>query len=103
MFASSNEENIGPFASSGNPHDPLDPGRQTIYTGPMPASIRSEPVNQPADRLATTKTAAQALGDKLQRPESATPLRDRLRALQNRVLSCPATGLEADKPFYDAQ
>jgi antitoxin VapB len=29
------------------------------------------------------------------------PLRERLRPLQKRVLRRPATGLEADKAFYD--
>jgi antitoxin VapB len=55
----------------------------------MPINTRSEPVNQ------LTGTPAARL-------DRETPLRDRLRALQNRVLSRPATGLEADKPFYDA-
>jgi antitoxin VapB len=33
--------------------------------------------------------------------DEALPLRERLRPLQERVLSRPATGLEADKAFYD--
>ena len=37
----------------------------------------------------------------LRRLDEAVPLRDRLRQLQQRVLSRPATGLEADKAFYD--
>jgi antitoxin VapB len=108
MAASSDEENIGPFASSGNLHHPLDAAHDTIYTGLMPLNIRSEPVNQLAEaaaaQLGTTKTeaAAQPVRNELQRLDRETPLRDRLRALQNRVLSRPATGLEADKPFYDA-
>jgi antitoxin VapB len=30
------------------------------------------------------------------------PLRERLRPLQDRVLSRPATGMQADKSFFDA-
>jgi antitoxin VapB len=74
----------------------------------MPLNIRSESVNQLAEtlaaRMATTKTeaVAQALRNELQRLDQATPLRERLRPIQNRVLARPATGLEADKAFYDA-
>ena len=73
----------------------------------MPLNIRSEAVNQLAERLAarthTTKTEAvkTALENELQRLDKAIPLRERLRALQERVLRRPATGLEADKAFYD--
>ena len=73
----------------------------------MPLNIRSEIVNQLADRLAarkrTNKTDAvrTALENELRRLDEAEPLRDRLRPLQDRVLSRPATGLEADKAFYD--
>jgi antitoxin VapB len=53
--------------------------------------------------MATNKTdaVARALRNELQRLDDATPLRARLRPIQNRVLSRPATGLEADKAFYD--
>ena len=74
---------------------------------PMPLNIRSEAVNQLAEalaaRMATNKTdaVARALRNELQRLDDAIPLRERLRPLQNRVLSRPATGLEADKAFYD--
>jgi len=73
----------------------------------MPLNIRSEVVNQLAEtlasRMATNKTdaVARALRNELRRLEDATPLRLRLRPLQDRVLSRPATGLEADKAFYD--
>jgi antitoxin VapB len=73
----------------------------------MPLNVRSEVVNQLAERLAvrigTNKTdaVARALRNELKRIEDATPLRQRLRPLQDRVLSRPATGLEADKAFYD--
>jgi antitoxin VapB len=73
----------------------------------MPLNIRSEAVNQLAEALAarmgTNKTdaVAQALRNELQRLDDATPLRARLRPIQNRVLSRPATGVEADEAFYD--
>lgn len=73
----------------------------------MALSIRSEAVNQLAERLAarkhTNKTEAVriALENELQRLDQAIPLRERLRGLQDRILRRPATGLEADKAFYD--
>jgi antitoxin VapB len=73
----------------------------------MPLNIRSEVVNQLADRLAARKhmnktdAVRTALENELRRLDEAAPLRDRLRPLQDRVLSRPATGLEADKAFYD--
>jgi antitoxin VapB len=69
----------------------------------MPLNIRSEAVNQLAERRAahkqTNKTEAVriALENELQRLDQAI----RLRGLQERVLRRPATGLEADKAFYD--
>jgi antitoxin VapB len=73
----------------------------------MPLNIRSDTVNRLAERLAArrhvTKTEAvrMALENELRRLDAAVPLRDRLRPLQERVLRRPATGLEADKAFYD--
>jgi antitoxin VapB len=73
----------------------------------VPLNIRSEAVNQLAERLAarthTNKTDAVriALEHELRRLDEAVPLRERLRALQERVLSRPTTGLAADKAFYD--
>jgi antitoxin VapB len=73
----------------------------------MPLNIRNEDVNRLAEKLAiikrTTKTDAVrvALEGELRRAAEAVPLRERLRSLQNRVMSRPATGLEADKAFYD--
>jgi antitoxin VapB len=70
-------------------------------------NIRSEAVNRLAAKLAArkrvTKTDAVriALENELRRLDEARPLRERLRPLQERVLSRPATGLEADKAFYD--
>ena len=73
----------------------------------MPLNIRSETVNRLAEKLAarrhTSKTEAvrSALENELRRLDEAVPLRERLRPLQDRVLSRPTTGLEADKAFYD--
>jgi len=73
----------------------------------MPLNIRSETVNQLAEKLAARKrvnktdAVRMALENELRRLDEAVPLRDRLRPLQQRVLSQPATGLEADKAFYD--
>ena len=73
----------------------------------MSLNIRSEAVNHLAESLAartgTTKTdaVARALRNELQRLDDATPLRERLRPIQTRVMSRPSTGLEADKAFYD--
>ena len=73
----------------------------------MPLNIRSEVVNQLAERLAVRKrmnktdAVRMALENELRRLDEAMPLRDRLRPLQERVLSRPATGLDADKAFYD--
>lgn len=73
----------------------------------MPLNIRSDEVNRLAEKLATrrriTKTEAVriALRNELQREEDAVPLRERLRPLQARIAARPATGLEADKAFYD--
>jgi antitoxin VapB len=48
-----------------------------------------------------TDAVRTALKNELRRLDEAIPLRQRLRSLQNRVLNRPATGLEADKAFYD--
>jgi antitoxin VapB len=74
----------------------------------LPLNIRDETVNRLAAKLAArkrvTKTAAVkiALENELRREDAAVPLRERLRPLQARVLSRPATGQAADKAFYDA-
>ncbi len=74
----------------------------------MPLNIRSEAVNELADRLAArrhvskTEAVKLALESELRRLDQALPLRERLRPLQDRVMARPATGLAADKAFYDA-
>ena len=73
----------------------------------VPLNIRNETVNRLAETLAARKRMNKtdavriALENELRRLDEAIPLRQRLRSLQNRVLSRPATGLEADKAFYD--
>ncbi len=73
----------------------------------MPLNIRSETVNQLAEKLAarthTSKTDAVrlALENELRRLDERIPLRERLRPIQRRVMARPPTGLEADKQFYD--
>ncbi len=74
----------------------------------MPLNIRSDAVNLLAERLAartlTNKTEAvrRALENELRRLDDAIPLKERLRPLQQRVMARPATGVEADKAFYDS-
>lgn len=73
----------------------------------MPLNIRSDDVNQLAETLAKrmriTKTEAVklALENELHRQDQQVPLRERLRPIQERIRRRPATGLQADKSFYD--
>ena len=73
----------------------------------MPLNIRSEEVNRLAEEVASrrhvskTEAVRFALENDLRRLDRSVLLRQRLRALQDRVLSRPATGLAADKEFYD--
>jgi antitoxin VapB len=73
----------------------------------MPLNIRNEKVNQLAKKLAArkhvnkTEAVKLALENELRRLDEEPPLSERLRPLQERVLARPATGLEADKAFYD--
>ncbi len=69
--------------------------------------IRNERVVRLAAKLAAirrsskTEAVRQALENELARIEGAKTLAERLRPLQDRIASWPATGLEADKEFYD--
>ena len=73
----------------------------------MPLNIRSEAVNQLAEKLAArkkinkTEAVKLALENELRRLDEALPLKERLRPLQRRILARPPTGLKADKAFYD--
>ncbi len=74
----------------------------------MPLNIRDEKVNALAAELAARKHMSKtdavrlALQNELRREQEALPLRERLRPLQRQVQAAPATGLEADKAFFDA-
>lgn len=74
----------------------------------MPLNIRDEEVNRLATKLAAqrgvTKTDAVklALENELRKSDYSRPLRDRIKAIQDEILSYPPTGLEADKAFYDS-
>ncbi|UYN95699.1 MAG: type II toxin-antitoxin system VapB family antitoxin [Enhydrobacter sp.] len=73
----------------------------------MPLTIRSEEVNRLAEALASrkrvnkTEAVKLALENELRRLDQAIPLRERLRPIQDRIGKRPATGLAADKKFYD--
>ncbi len=75
----------------------------------MPLNSCNETFNQLAKKLAARKhlnkseaeAVKVALENELRRVEEAQPLRERFRPLQDRVLARPATGLEADRDFYD--
>ena len=43
-----------------------------------------------------------AVSAELKRDEDAVPFMERIRRIQEEVLSHPSTGLEADKAFYDS-
>ena len=73
----------------------------------MPLNVRSEEVNRLAEELAArkhinkTEAVRLALENELRRLDEAVPLRERPRPPRRRILARPATGLEADKAFYD--
>ena len=57
-----------------------------------------------AARTRRNKTAAakRAVENELRRLDQSVKLAERLRPIQDRILAHPATGLEADKEFYDS-
>ena len=73
----------------------------------MPLNIRSEEVNALAEQLAArkhinkTEAVKLALENELRRLDEAMPLLERLRPIRERIKARPATGLDADKAFYD--
>jgi antitoxin VapB len=73
----------------------------------MPLSIRDELTDRLVRKLARrkglglTEAVRLAVENELRREEEDVPLRQRLRPLQHRIAARPATGLEADKAFYD--
>ena len=51
--------------------------------------------------LGITETIKVAVREKIERDRKAKPLRERIKALRNRLALYPDTGLEADKAFFD--
>jgi antitoxin VapB len=79
------------------------------YTGDIMAlNIRDKEVDRLAAQLAkarrTTKTQAvkRALQRELAQIEFPLGLAERVRSLQDHILSQPETGLPADKEFFDS-
>ncbi|WP_430910601.1 type II toxin-antitoxin system VapB family antitoxin [Methylobacterium sp. sgz302541] len=75
----------------------------------MPLNIRSEEVNRLAEKLASaarvskTEAVRMALANELQRREaSLAEFLERIKPMQDKIASCPQTGLAADKAFYDS-
>jgi len=52
-------------------------------------------------RIGLTEAIRLAVSHELQREEEAIPLAERIAALRTRVMRRPATGLKADKAFFD--
>ena len=73
----------------------------------MPFHVRDRETDTLVRRLARikgvglTETIKQAVLRELTLEAEAVPLRDRIAALRAEVLAHPATGLNADKAFFD--
>jgi antitoxin VapB len=73
----------------------------------MALHIRDPETDQLVRRLAERKgipltdAVRLAVSNELQRADETPSLWERLRPVQDRIASRPATGLEADKAFYD--
>ena len=52
-------------------------------------------------KIGLTDAVKLAVRSQLQREQAAIPLKVRIAALRSEVLKRPATGLEADKAFFD--
>lgn len=75
----------------------------------MPLNIRSNAVNEKAERLAKlrsinkTEAVRQALDEALRKEEAdKADFMERIRAIQDRFAARGRSGLEADKEFYDS-
>ncbi|MHB2208569.1 type II toxin-antitoxin system VapB family antitoxin [Methylobacterium sp. CM6257] len=75
----------------------------------MPLNIRSEAVNQLAEKLASragvskTEAVRIALTNELaRREESLAEFLEKIRPIQDALAAYPKTGLKADKAFYDS-
>ncbi|PSH63801.1 transcription factor [Phyllobacterium brassicacearum] len=73
----------------------------------MPLNIRSEQVNELAEKLAArtnlnkTEAVKLALMNELRRADEAVPLWERLKPLREKIAAYPDSGLAADKAFFD--
>lgn len=52
-------------------------------------------------RIGLTEAIKRAVSHELRREEEAIPLKDRIAALRTEISRRPATGLAADKAFFD--
>ena len=52
-------------------------------------------------KIGLTDAVRMAVRNELRREQEAVPLKVRIAALRSEVLKRPATGLEADKAFFD--
>ena len=75
----------------------------------MPLNIRSEEVNQLAEKLASragvskTEAVRLALTNELARQdESLAEFLEKIRPIQDALAAYPKPGLKADKAFYDS-
>lgn len=74
----------------------------------MSLRIDSDEVDRLAEKLAAAahvdkaEAVRMALANELQRREASLPLAVRIKPLLDRIDSYPATGLEADKAFFDS-
>lgn len=75
----------------------------------MPLNIRSEEVNQLAEKLASragvskTEAVRLALTNELERRDAEREtFLAQVKQIQDRLASYPSTGLKADKAFYDS-
>ena len=75
----------------------------------MPLNIRSEEVNQLAEKLASragvskTEAVRLALANELARRDAEREtFLERVTQIQERLASYPSTGLKADKAYYDS-
>ncbi len=73
----------------------------------MPFHVRDQETTTLVRELARkrgcglTEAVKQAVSNELRRADDEIPLRDKIAALRAEVMACPATGLAADKAFYD--
>ena len=73
----------------------------------MPLHIRDETTTQlvrtlaERKRIGLTEAVKLAVENELRRAEEAVPLRDRIAAIRQTIITRPRTGEQADKAFFD--